>query len=217
VAQDCSDIRLEQIKKFKTGYWMTTWTLNDLLVAFGVGVAFHQTLALDECVLAIRNSPLGVLRCALVNNQGSCQPGQHWTSIVWRRSESSANVRLVDPLGSLRLCRDIMELLTRDGYTLHPFDTRKRQRTAWTCGYESFFFTWGFSECADDTPLGDLPVRDMPQQFPKFVWRILTANAMNVTTRLVRVRADDLQFLRSGNVPAEFTASATEFIASATV
>ena len=50
VAQECSDIRLEQVKKFKTGYWMTTWTLNHLLVAFGVGVAFHQTLALDECV-----------------------------------------------------------------------------------------------------------------------------------------------------------------------
>jgi hypothetical protein len=43
-------------------------------------------------------------------------------------------------------------------------------------------------------------VRDMPQQFPKFVWQILTANAMNITRHLVRVRADDLQLLRSGNV-----------------
>jgi hypothetical protein len=64
VAQECSDIRLEQVKKFKTGYWMTTWNLNDLLVAFGVGMAFHETLAADQCMLAIRNSPLGALRCA---------------------------------------------------------------------------------------------------------------------------------------------------------
>jgi hypothetical protein len=77
VAQDCADIRLERVKKFKTGYWMNTWTLNDILVAFGVGVAFHPTLAADECVLAIQNSPLGALRCALVNNQGSRQSGQH--------------------------------------------------------------------------------------------------------------------------------------------
>jgi hypothetical protein len=122
VAQECSDIRLEQVKKFKTGYWMTTWNLNDLLVAFGVGMAFHETLAADQCVLAIRNSPLGALRCALVNNQGSHQSGQHWISMAWRRSESGANVRLVDPLGSRRLCRNVMDLLTQEGYAIHPFD-----------------------------------------------------------------------------------------------
>jgi hypothetical protein len=134
VAQECSDIRLEQVKKFKTGYWMTTWNLNDLLVAFGVGMAFHETLAADQCVLAIRNSPLGALRCALVNNQGSRQSGQHWISMAWRRSESGANVRLVDPLGSRRLCRNVMDLLTQEGYAIHPFDARKRQRRVGPAG-----------------------------------------------------------------------------------
>jgi hypothetical protein len=102
-----------------------------------------------------------------------------------------------------------MDLLTQEGYAIHPFDARKRQRTGWTCGYEGFFCTWGFSECDDDTPLGDLPVREMPQQFPGFVWQMLAANAMNVTRHLVRVRVDDLQLLRGGEVPAEFAASAT--------
>jgi hypothetical protein len=48
--------------RYKNGYWLTTWNINDMEEAFGSHAAFHGALARDELMKVMRSPRAGLFR-----------------------------------------------------------------------------------------------------------------------------------------------------------
>jgi hypothetical protein len=187
----------EDVNQYETGYWLSTWNINDLGEALGSHGSFRGALALDEFLVSMRSCHAG-LHFAVVNTERSRSMGLHWVSASWfKGSNGGASSRLNESLSHTAYSAAIKKVCRKERVDCNVV-VQKWQRDGWRCGYFLFWDAFSGANTAHTRKksVEDLQSRKamkMPTGFEGLVWLIL--EGIRLAQDVALSRADLLDLL----------------------